>query len=336
MSLLSPRRLVAAGLLAAGTLSMLSGQEAAAPKPSAAAPDAEANIAQWIKQLDSDRFTERSAASQRLEATGKAACPALAEAAVGESREVTLRALEILRKHFEQGDAATKEAARQALQQIADGKHESAARRAKEVLTPAPAEEAIQPPMIQLAPQQVQIQVQIQGGGNVQRRVQIVNGVKQIEATEDGRKVKITDDPQKGIKIEVTEKRNGKEQTRTYEAKNADELKKKHPEGHELYQKYSQGQPAIQIQAVPALPGLPLPAMPLPGGAAPAAPNVPAANARQTAATMVRHAQQLVDSAVKQLERLPAAEDGESLQQSRKRLQELAKQLGEERGKLEK
>ena len=68
---------------------------------------------------------------------GKAACPALAEAALGPSREVTLRAIDILRKQLKSGDMATKEAAKEALQEIVDSDHESAARRAKDALARA-------------------------------------------------------------------------------------------------------------------------------------------------------------------------------------------------------
>ena len=49
--------------------------------------------------------------------------------------------------------------------------------------------------------------------------VKNVNGVKEINASEDGKTVKIQDDPAQGIKIEVTEKQNGKEVTKKYEAR---------------------------------------------------------------------------------------------------------------------
>ena len=55
----------------------------------------EATIAKRIKQLDSNRFAERNEASSSLEAAGKAALPALSKAALGDSREVTLRAIDI-------------------------------------------------------------------------------------------------------------------------------------------------------------------------------------------------------------------------------------------------
>jgi hypothetical protein len=60
--------------------------------------------------------------------------------------------------------------------------------------------------------------------------VKNVNGVKDIEAEEVGRKVKIHDDPDEGIEMSVTEKKDVKEVTKVYKAKNAEELKEKHPE----------------------------------------------------------------------------------------------------------
>ncbi|MCH5374347.1 MAG: hypothetical protein JJ992_10235, partial [Planctomycetes bacterium] len=113
-------------------------------------------IASWIRQLDSNRFAERKGASQKLEAAGQAAIPALASAAVGDSREVTLRALDILRKHFQVGDESTKAAASDALKEIAAGDHASAARRAKDILNPPKPPAQLQP--MPIAPQQIQIQ----------------------------------------------------------------------------------------------------------------------------------------------------------------------------------
>ena len=63
--------------------------------------------------------------------------------------------------------------------------------------------------------------------------------------------MKIVDDPAQGIKVEVTEKQNGKEVTKKYEAKNAEELKKKLPAGYEIYKKYGgeqQGNGALQLR----------------------------------------------------------------------------------------
>ena len=117
------------------------------------------------------------------------------------------------------------------------------------------------------------------GAGNQQRRIQIANGVKRIEVTENDLKVKITEDAAGGVQMEVTRKKDGKETTEKYSAKSRDELKKSQPEAYRLYDKYAQQQNArIQIQAgatvlrpaaaevMPRLPALDPALLSIPGG----------------------------------------------------------------------
>jgi hypothetical protein len=237
-------------------------------------------IADWIRQLNSPRFAERTEASRRLEEAGKSAFPALVKAALGDSREATLRAIEILRKHAQEGDESTKTAAKEALQKIAGSDHASAARRAKEALSPPKPTPPV--PNIQLGPivpnlpvgqQRIQVQIQVNAfGGNQTRRIQINNGVKQTEVTDKDLKVKITEDAQGGIQMDVTRKKDGKETTEKYSAKTADELKKKHPDAGKLYEKYGQQLGGgIQIRALPAVHGAapPIPVQPKTDGAKP-------------------------------------------------------------------
>ncbi|REJ79772.1 MAG: hypothetical protein DWQ29_14735, partial [Planctomycetota bacterium] len=99
---------------------------------------------------------------------------------------------------------------------------------------------------------QAQIQAQaivIGGVANRQVKVSIVNGRRTIEVEEDGKKIEIHDKDGKDISLKVTEKEGDKQETREYEAADLDELKEKHPEAAELYEKYTK-QPgaAIQIQ----------------------------------------------------------------------------------------
>src|SRR6476660_8958698 len=72
------------------------------PKDKPAAPSVAApttlQIAQWIKDLDSDDFQVRQQASGRLIAAGKQAAGQVAKAAEGESAEVTARCLDVLSK----------------------------------------------------------------------------------------------------------------------------------------------------------------------------------------------------------------------------------------------
>jgi len=82
-----------------------------------------------------------------------------------------------------------------------------------------------------------------------QRRIQEikirnVNGVKNIYVTENDHKITIIDDPDRGIKIEITDNKDGKPATRTFQANNIEELQKKSPEAYKLYLKYSKYAPS--------------------------------------------------------------------------------------------
>lgn len=237
------------------------------PAEPAAAPTAD-EIAELIKKFDSRKFAERQDASTKLRGAGKAAIPALTEVATSGSREASVRAIEILKSHFADGHPDAKQAAKEALEAIAKSDSPMAAQEAQNALRPKE-EFAQQNPFapqrgvivingnnIRLAAQPIQIQIQAQAIGGPGQRVQIrnANGVKDIEAEENGRKVKIHEEPTGKIQIEITETKDGKPVTEKFEAKNADELKKNHPDAHKAYEKYNQGgfgAPQIQIQAVP-------------------------------------------------------------------------------------
>jgi hypothetical protein len=60
-----------------------------------------------------------------------------------------------------------------------------------------------------------------------------------IDASEDGTAVKITETDGGQIEMEVTVTTDGKDETETYTAKNAAELKTKHPSAFQLYDKYT-------------------------------------------------------------------------------------------------
>ena len=188
------------------------------------------DVASLIKELDHDEFLQREAAGKKLAEMGAIAIPALAEVTKGKSPEVSMRAFDIIVRHYKGGDEEVKKTAASALQKIVkSGK--SFAARAKQTLDftkPAPRVG-------------VPFRARIVGNAGIKRRVavSIQNGVKQVAAEEDGRQIKIFDDPQKGIKVEVTEEKEGKKETRKYEAESVDELKEKHPEAHRLYQQYA-------------------------------------------------------------------------------------------------
>jgi hypothetical protein len=240
------------------------------------APSAE-QIAKLVEQLDADRYADRQAASEKLATIGKPAIAALFKAAVGESAEVTVRAIGLLGKFLESSDQETKNAAKSALETIAKSDRQGAARRAQELIkppamgTPAPGGNGIALGRIQFQVQAIGV-----GVGGSRKSMKVVNGVKEIEAEEDGKTVKITDDPQQGIKIEVTSKENGKDVTKKYEAKDAKELEKKHPEGYKLYKEHAADQNVgggggvLQLQfnagGIQIAPAVPAPMAPLQPG----------------------------------------------------------------------
>jgi hypothetical protein len=204
------------------------------------------DIAKLVEELDAKRFAARQAAGEKLAAIGKPAIDALAKAAVGESMERTVRAIDLLRKFLDSSDEPTKQAAKAALETIAKSDRPAAARRADDALKAKQDEERTFPN----AGGVLQGNIVIGGAGVTRMSSKMVNGVKEVEVQENDRKIKIEDDPQKGIKVEVTTKKEGKDVTEKYEAKDAKELEKKHPEGYKVYKQYGQNQAmgAIQVQ----------------------------------------------------------------------------------------
>lgn len=105
-------------------------------------------------------------------------------------------------------------------------------------------------------------------GNNIQVQMKNVNGNREIQVVENGRKVEISDTGGKNIKVRITETVNGKETTRTVEADDVDALKKKDAKAAELYEQYGGGNNGIkvlgggakiQIQGIQAIPGRVLP-----------------------------------------------------------------------------
>lgn len=210
------------------------------------APPTDADIAKAVEQLDAERFADRQAASEKLEAAGKAAIAALEKAALGDSLEATTRAVDLLQKFGKSPDDATRETAIAALERLAksDRPAGNRAQEALKALQPDRAPRRVSPGgfggNIRIMGGTVQIQgVQI-GGGVSKISISNVNGVKRIEAEANGQKVTIDEDPQNGIKMEVATRKDGKDVTEKYQAKNADELKEKFPEAHKLYKQYSE------------------------------------------------------------------------------------------------
>ena len=322
--------------------SVLAVLAALAVGPASAQEAADKSVADLVKQLDAESFADRQAAGEELVKRGKGAIEALVLATRSESAETVTRSLDILRRQSESKEAEVKAAAVAALQKLASGEG-LVARRAGELLKPKPVTSAATPPAVPGIPAPVirgfgfgggGIRIAAAAGDGVKRiSVKDENGVKEIEVVEGDRTIKINDDPAKGIKLKVTEKKDGKEETKEYEAKNADELKTKHPEAHKLYQQYKSGGAEIRFEAIPGLlPGIgAIPAPPVPAIRRPAI--IPDA---KEATDRLDKARQQLDEAAARLKKLPetsaiaAAEIKaalEAIEQSKKELEALRAKL---------
>src|SRR5262245_19213116 len=74
--------------------------------------DGSERIAALVEQLEHAAFTERQVASQNLAEAGSLAFPQLEVIAASGNRESAGRALDIVKQHFQNGDAALKNEAR--------------------------------------------------------------------------------------------------------------------------------------------------------------------------------------------------------------------------------
>lgn len=208
------------------------------------------DLQDMAKNLSAPEFATRQKASKGLTEAGIEAMPVLKDAATGTSREASIRAIEILQAHLQGADAKLKEAAEKTLKEISESDNAVAAKRAQkslEAVKQANANQANNPFGNRIAGN---VQIRIVGGQGAQRiQIQNNNGAKKIQVEEDGKKIKIETEAGGKIKMEITEKKDGKETTKKFEAKNADDLKKQDAEAHKIFEKYNK-QNNIQIQGI--------------------------------------------------------------------------------------
>ena len=247
-------------LLAACGLAAAEAKKAATKPAKEASTPAETTpkqIAQWVKDMDHDRSNVRDAAVKQLIGAGKAAIGPVAEAAKGDSLEVTVRAVTVLKGLLSCDDAATRKAAEAALQDLAAGKDHESARQARAALTAARPKPRRHPGL--MGNFVVGGNIAVAGGQGVTISVTNRNGNREVNVTENGRKIRIIENAKDGITVTVTEPGEGKDKPKPkeYKAANADELKKKHPEAHKLYKKYAAGNRinigAVQMRAMPGI-----------------------------------------------------------------------------------
>jgi hypothetical protein len=87
-------------------------------------------------------------------------------------------------------------------------------------------------------------------GRNTSVTSSTVNGKRVMNIVENGQKIQINDEKGTNIIIRVTETVNGKAKSTEYKAKDVAELKKKHPAGAKIYEKYTKVNPlGVPFQA---------------------------------------------------------------------------------------
>ncbi len=211
-------------------------------------------LRQLVRDLDADRYSKRQAATKELSAAGEAAIPVLLETARKASAEAASRCIQILEEHLQSDDDAARTAAAKSLRELADSAKESTARLARKALGEDiaeldPLEEGEDPfalPGEAGGRFQLQLQMNGFGGRRVTRRV--VNGVKDTTVDDNGKKIKIHEEPNGKVKLTVTQPGDDdKPVTKTYEADSVDELQKKHADAYELFKRYSSEGPRIRI-----------------------------------------------------------------------------------------
>jgi hypothetical protein len=287
-----------------------------------AKPTISPELKKLIEKLDADDFTDRASASEQLAKLGKEALPGLLEGVHSSSPELSTRSFELLQQLFEKGDDAGKAAAKSSLEKLAQGS-DRVATQAKKLLEPKMPEVDPNQPVpgairllggiggaririaapIRIAP--AIAEVPVRAGKVFSISTSLVDGVKTINVDDNGKKTKIVDDPKKGIEMELTEAKDGKDVTVKFAAKNAEELKKDNPKAHEIYEKYTKGDAAAEVK---------IEAIAIGGGFAPVAPPAPrpaiARLPKERFEELLKKIEEQIASTTKELEASKAEKDG--------------------------
>ncbi len=278
-------------------------------------------IATWIRELDADDFQTRESATESLAEAGMKALDPLVAAAQGGSLEVTTRAMDVITRLFEKSEGDTQSRVKAALEQIIAGDNKAAASRADAVLNPPQTQQQAN----QALPAMGGFNIVFGGGANMQIQSSTdAQGNKTINAKEGDREVDISEKADGSIKMTVKEKVDGKEQSKEYAAKDQDELKEKHKEAFELYEKYAKQMngiriPQVQLGRIRALP---------------VAPAIRLVNPAQQQAAMdaMQEAQKELKAAVSAMKKLA---EGDADQITPEAMQELIRQVEEAEKKVQ-
>lgn len=184
-----------------------------------------------IDDLADESFDVRREAREKLLKMGKAAVPALTATALDRNQETGYSAVRILTRMMRERPGEDSKAAEEALKKLAGGK-DAIARQAREAVEEAerrPPNRGVRGPVQGFGPG-------IQQGGGFSRQTSIVNGVETTVVRDNGQTIEIRREPDGPIAVTLTI--NG-EKPKTWKADSADELKKKHPDGWKLVERYA-------------------------------------------------------------------------------------------------
>ena len=224
------------------------------PGAGAATESTADKIAELVDQLERAGFAERQAATQQLEEFGATAIPQLeATAAVG-SREAAGRAFDVLKQHYQNGNDELKQAAAEVLRRLVETGASSTAQRARDVLNPPQpvsiVPQAFPPPGV--FPPRNNF-----GGGWAPNALPVrqvsfsnINGRKILDIDDRERRIVMETNPRGGIQVQVTDKQNRRNGTRTIDATDLNDLKRKDVELGRLYEQHH-GAVQGQVGALP-------------------------------------------------------------------------------------
>ncbi|MDP6354506.1 MAG: hypothetical protein QF473_05380 [Planctomycetota bacterium] len=220
-------------------------------------------VAEWITQLESEKYSEREAATTKLAGAGKVTIAALEVAMKSGKAETGIRGMTVLEQLAGSKDAPTSTAAKDALRRLGVDEDKIAS------LSNEPKQQAgVATAVLQVGGGQGGV-IQIGGGGALQVvpgqviqlgqgqatisvsvttavaakgdsvSVTTVNGVRTITVKEKERTVEIKEQQGDALELLITKTAGGKTKTEKIEAKNADDLKKRHPKLYALYRKHA-------------------------------------------------------------------------------------------------
>ena len=202
----------------------------------------DAQIATWIKALDSNDPNARQQAATKLQAGGISAVEALTKAGNTKNPELSTQCVEILKTMYESKNAESKELATAGLKELQKSDIKQVVQRAKQVTqkaNPAPINRfgnvAFRIQVLQAAKKAAQKQNQVKNANNPK---ELKNVVKEGNKT-----IEIRETPDKEIIVKITEKIDGKDKVTETKAKNIIELRKKNKEAYEMYRKHKPKEP---------------------------------------------------------------------------------------------